>query len=659
MKTMKSVIIGLAVALAAVIGYTVYLHQGPIKNISTENQNRLAEIDQLKTASMDLNSTQKAELDARTRRVKELEIKTVALEETVASVSEEKKLVEAELEKLVFQIRKDKERIEADLQSKVGGLENQLVLKQHELQTSHNQTQQLKAALEEIKTDHQTELTDKIRLVEELQRKSGELEATVSRTQKETETIEAELRGTIKSLEYQLAQRESELQLSRNETQQLKAASDEAKAAYKADLANKIQLVENLQKKSGELEETLSRIKKEAEALAADLQTTITGLENQLAQWDRELQASRAEVQKLRGNIVALESSKETLRQSLAEISRQLLTAGNQIEGLRKEIADQQAHLSQTEKANQALIEQGDLLEAERDQLKQTNIELENQLADQDAQLSQTVKANQALVEQGNLLEAERDQLKQTNIGLKNQLTESQSRFQTISDDKSAKDQKLSEMEADHQQLLSRVAELDKEKGELARLKDALKNQLGMTQSQIEALSMDAASKEKQLKSKEQQLKSMEKAYQELSKQFEQQIAEKEIKISNLENKLNIRLLDKILFASGSADITSDGNGVLKSLATELQKMEGFEISVAGHTDNKLLGRKIKNIYYDNLGLSVARAAAVSRKLREMGVSPNNLSAVGYSMHRPVTGNDTKAGRQKNRRVEIMLEPLR
>jgi len=698
---MKSVIIGLAVALAAVIGYTVYLHQGPIKNISTENQNRLAEIDQLKTASMDLNSTQKAELDARTRRVKELEIKTVALEETVASVSEEKKLVEAELEKLVFQIRKDKERIEADLQSKVGGLENQLVLKQHELQTSHNQTQQLKAALEEIKTDHQTELTDKIRLVEELQRKSGELEATVSRTQKETETIEAELRGTIKSLEYQLAQRESELQLSRNETQQLKAASDEAKAAYKADLANKIQLVENLQKKSGELEETLSRIKKEAEALAADLQTTITGLENQLAQWDRELQASRAEVQKLRGNIVALESSKETLRQSLAEISRQLLTAGNQIEGLRKEIADQQAHLSQTEKANQALIEQGDLLEAERDQLKQTNIELENQsadqdaqlsqtvkanqalivqgnlleaerdqlkqtnielenqLADQDAQLSQTVKANQALVEQGNLLEAERDQLKQTNIGLKNQLTESQSRFQTISDDKSAKDQKLSEMEADHQQLLSRVAELDKEKGELARLKDALKNQLGMTQSQIEALSMDAASKEKQLKSKEQQLKSMEKAYQELSKQFEQQIAEKEIKISNLENKLNIRLLDKILFASGSADITSDGNGVLKSLATELQKMEGFEISVAGHTDNKLLGRKIKNIYYDNLGLSVARAAAVSRKLREMGVSPNNLSAVGYSMHRPVTGNDTKAGRQKNRRVEIMLEPLR
>lgn len=180
-----------------------------------------------------------------------------------------------------------------------------------------------------------------------------------------------------------------------------------------------------------------------------------------------------------------------------------------------------------------------------------------------------------------------------------------------------------------------------------------------MTQSQIEELATETEAKEKQLLSKEQQLKSMEQANQELSKQFEQQIKEKEIKISTLENKLNIQLLDKILFPSGRAEITSDGNRVLKSLATELQKMEGFEISVAGHTDNKLLGPKIKKIYYDNLGLSVARAAAVSRTLRRMGVSPANLSAVGYSMHRPVTSNDTSEGRQQNRRVEIMLEPLR
>ena len=659
MNTMKSVIIGLSVALAAVIGYSVYLHQGPIKKISTENQDLLGEIDQLKAASKDLNSTHQTELITRTRQVKQLESQTKALEETIVRVSEEKKLVETELKKLVSQIRKEKEGIEADLQLKIDGLEDQLAQKQNELKISHSEMQQLKSALEKVKADHQSELTDKIKLVEELQRKSGDLEETVLLTRKETETIEAELRGTIERLEHQLGQRERELQISRNDSQQLKAASDEATASYKAELATKIRLVEELQKKSAELEETISQIKKETETLAAGLQATITGLENQLAQWDQELQTSRQEVQKLRTILASLESSNDTLRQSLAEDNRQLLEAGDQINSLRAETADRLAQLSQAKIANKAQIEQIKLLEAERDQIKQTKIELENQLAGREAQLSQAEEANKALIEQSDLLKTERDLLKLSKIELNNQLTESQNRFQATSADLTTKDQKLSAMEADHQQLLGQIAELDKEKEELARLKDALKNQLGMTQSQIETLSMDAATKAEQLKSKEQQLISMEKAYQELSKQFEQQISEKEIKISTLENKLNIRLLDKILFASGSADVTPDGNGVLNSLATELQKMQGFEISVAGHTDNMPLGPKIKNMYKDNLGLSVARAAAVSRKLREMGVSPANLSATGYSMYRPLTSNETKEGRQQNRRVEIMLEPLR
>ena len=125
-----------------------------------------------------------------------------------------------------------------------------------------------------------------------------------------------------------------------------------------------------------------------------------------------------------------------------------------------------------------------------------------------------------------------------------------------------------------------------------------------------------------------------------------------------MSNKLNIRLLDKILFASGSSVITPDGNRVLESLAEEIKKMQGFEISVEGHTDNKLLMPKLKEVYNDNLGLSVARAAAVARALRIMGVDPENLSAAGYSMHRPVAGNDTAEGRQENRRVEIVLKSL-
>jgi chemotaxis protein MotB len=121
---------------------------------------------------------------------------------------------------------------------------------------------------------------------------------------------------------------------------------------------------------------------------------------------------------------------------------------------------------------------------------------------------------------------------------------------------------------------------------------------------------------------------------------------------------LNIRLLNKILFAPGQTIISPNGERVLNSLAEELKKVEGIQISVEGHTDNQPLGGKIRNIYIDNLGLSVARSAAVARTLRKMGVNPKILSAAGYSMHRPAAANASPDGQQQNRRVEIILAPL-
>ena len=116
--------------------------------------------------------------------------------------------------------------------------------------------------------------------------------------------------------------------------------------------------------------------------------------------------------------------------------------------------------------------------------------------------------------------------------------------------------------------------------------------------------------------------------------------------------------MNQILFAPGKTIISANGKKVLKSLAEELQKMKGIRISVEGHTDNQPLRQNIRNIYIDNLGLSVARSAAVTRTLRKMGVNPQVLSATGYSMHRPAAANADPDGQQQNRRVEIILAPL-
>ena len=351
--------------------------------------------------------------------------------------------------------------------------------------------------------------------------------------------------------------------------------------------------------------------------LMEDLERKNAELEEAVSRIKNEKHVTEADVEKLQSDIFLLKSDRETLSRKSEDLGRKLQDSMNQLEALRKELETSKGELVEVTREKQAMKKELDPVVREKGQLEQNRRELENQLA------------------------------------------ELRDRLQSMSDDLASKDREIAEMGETQQSLLSQIDRQKKEKEELQRLKDALRNQLGMTQSQIESLSMATEAKEAQLKSKEKQLKSMEKAIQELSKQFERQIREQEIQISALEDKLNIRLMDKILFASGSAAITPAGDRILESLATELRNMEGFEIAVSGHTDNVPLGPKIKEVYQDNLGLSVARAAAVSRVLRERGVNPQNLSAVGHSMYRPVAANDTEEGRQQNRRVEIMLAPLR
>ena len=83
-----------------------------------------------------------------------------------------------------------------------------------------------------------------------------------------------------------------------------------------------------------------------------------------------------------------------------------------------------------------------------------------------------------------------------------------------------------------------------------------------------------------------------------------------------------------------------------------MSKTKG-EIIIAGHTDNvPLIGGQFKS----NLGLSMARAGSVAEYLlKSTSIDPKRLSTMGFGEYRPLASNDTEAGRQKNRRVEIIV----
>jgi len=135
-----------------------------------------------------------------------------------------------------------------------------------------------------------------------------------------------------------------------------------------------------------------------------------------------------------------------------------------------------------------------------------------------------------------------------------------------------------------------------------------------------------------------------------------QEVSEGKVRIAELEGQLSVTFVESLLFASGSAEITKEGKAVLDRVAEVINQRTDKNVSVEGHADAKLITERLKGRYATNWELSADRASRVARYLTEKkGVNPDRVSATGFSRYHPIASNDTKEGRAKNRRVEILL----
>ncbi len=116
-----------------------------------------------------------------------------------------------------------------------------------------------------------------------------------------------------------------------------------------------------------------------------------------------------------------------------------------------------------------------------------------------------------------------------------------------------------------------------------------------------------------------------------------------------------ISIADKLLFRSGSSDISPRAEVVLGKVARIINDYKDFEVMVEGHTDNVPINTAC---IADNWDLSVRRATAVTRMLQsKYNVAPERLTAAGRSEFIPKASNSTADGRSINRRTEIVLKP--
>jgi chemotaxis protein MotB len=256
--------------------------------------------------------------------------------------------------------------------------------------------------------------------------------------------------------------------------------------------------------------------------------------------------------------------------------------------------------------------------------------ELQDHLRGREAELTETRSALQASADAG----------RQAQI----RISELQAELNALNEEKGALQKAVREEESGRQAALGRAEELA---AELARSRSG--------QSGLEQRLSVIKAQERQTRETVAELKA---SHDAMVNELKQEMTSKEIVIEHFAEKLTISFVDRILFESGKADITPEGQAVLTKVAHALKQVHSKSIRVEGHTDNKLIRAEHWDRFRSNWELSAARAAAVVRYLQEEGgLDPAGMEAVGHAFYKPLADNDTAEGRALNRRVNIVIAP--
>ncbi|TMU56665.1 OmpA/MotB family protein [Flagellimonas algicola] len=130
---------------------------------------------------------------------------------------------------------------------------------------------------------------------------------------------------------------------------------------------------------------------------------------------------------------------------------------------------------------------------------------------------------------------------------------------------------------------------------------------------------------------------------------------DEDIEVSVEKGVVFVSISDKLLFRSGSYNITNAAKQVLGKVAKVVNNKPDFEFLVEGHTDNLPFS---SGVLVDNWDLSAKRATSIVRTLQnDFNVDPKRMTAAGRSYYVPLASNDTAGERAKNRRTRIVVLP--
>ncbi len=585
----------------------------------------------------------------------------------------------------------------AALQATADGLDTQLRHLQAELD---NRVTEIQAAnsdfvnLREKINNKEAELIRANGEIADATQKVDALENQIAMLSKDRDNTIARnnaLQSDIDDLQADLAERTSEYAKLKN--------------TYQADQSEKAAKIASLNKELNTLKNRIASATADQLALQRQYDNSLKSINSLNAALTRNSDKQdeiASQKQQLLGDMQGLNTQNSALKDKLAALTKRngsLLEERNALGAEKKELANNnELLLSQYESQAgklQALVGVRDELAAERDKLAAARDKLtaeRDALKNQRASLAdnlQGVTAERDTLQAAlSSLTAERDSLATERNELSVRAKELTTERQTLGAEVETVSAASRDLREDNLRLIAAsrnqadtIRKLNKKLFDLKAKTDAANAKLAGNQQdsldKIRQLELALAESRQQLTNSNGRLNALmqenEKIDNErsqlaanaesLRQQLEDELAAAELNFVTVQkaredSSVPLRLGSADFFATGSAELTAKGRENLKKLTDIITKFEDRRIVVAGHTDSKKIGQRLKPRYFSNWELSVARAAAAVRFMQgESTIDPTNISAAGYSEYSPIADNATREGRQMNRRVEVVLYP--
>ncbi len=226
------------------------------------------------------------------------------------------------------------------------------------------------------------------------------------------------------------------------------------------------------------------------------------------------------------------------------------------------------------------------------------------------------------------------------------------------------RDARIGELETE---LSKEQARLEALKAELAQLQEAYERKKaaleaaqdkeaqllaskGQLEADVESMKQALAELEARREAAEQRLA----AYRDLLARFQTLIDAGKLKVKIQNGRMVVELASDVLFASGSAELSTDGKAAIEEVAGVLASIPERTFQVEGHTDDDPIATPQ---YPSNWELASGRALTVVKTMISAGMPAGRISAASYALYQPVAENETKEGKAANRRIEIVVMP--